>query len=84
MENEMGEISKAEGKAGLTAATLPWWAKVLIAQHSESAFPTVCPQHIHHCSDCGCVLISTRTASRFSSGVCLECEARKDAPKGGL
>jgi len=84
MNNETVGQAKSEGKAGLTAATLPWWAKVLIAQHCDSAFPMACPHQVHHCSHCGCVLISTRTAYRFSSGVCLECGSRKNAPKGGF
>jgi hypothetical protein len=73
MKNETVVKGKAEGKTGLTTTTLPWWAKVLIAQHVEAAFPAIDPHHIHHCSDCGCVLISTRIAYQYFPDVCPDC-----------
>lgn len=81
MKNETIEIGKLEGKVGLTAATLPWWAKVLIAQHAEEAFPMIGPRHLHHCSSCGCVLISTRIAYQYFSDICPEC-SRKNSQGG--
>jgi hypothetical protein len=82
MKNEMVEIERLEGKVGLTATTLPWWARVLIVQHAEAAFPAVDPHHIHHCSDCGCVLISTRIACQYFSDCCEEC-SKKRLSQGG-
>lgn len=83
MENKMIEKEKLEGKAGLNTAILPWWARVLIAQHTEAAFPTADRRHIHHCSDCGCVLISTNMAYQYSSGLCPECSTKKQKSQGG-
>ena len=50
MKNEMVGAKQMEGKAGLSAVALPWWAKVLIAQHVESSFPVSGSHHVHHCS----------------------------------
>ncbi len=83
MKNETVEKGKLEVKAGLTAATLPWWARVLIAQHSEAVFPSAERRHIHHCSDCGCVLISTRIALQYFSDRCPECSTKNQKSKGG-
>ena len=83
MKNETVEKKETERKAGLSAATLPWWARVLIAQHSEAAFPMVDTHHIHHCSDCGCVLISTKVAYQYSSDCCLDCSKKNRSPQGG-
>lgn len=77
------ENKEKVGKVGLTAATLPWWARVLIAQHSEAAFPSMNPHKIHHCSDCGCVLISTSIAYQYSFGHCPECSTKKRTSQGG-
>ncbi|MFH0985387.1 MAG: hypothetical protein V1882_07600 [Candidatus Omnitrophota bacterium] len=48
MKNETVGAKKVEGKAGLSAARLPWWAKALIAQQIESSFPASASHHIHH------------------------------------
>jgi Zn finger protein HypA/HybF involved in hydrogenase expression len=83
MKNETVEIGKLEGKVGLTAATLPWWARVLIAQHAEAAFSAINPYHLHHCSDCGCVLISTNIAYQYFSNRCPECSKNNRSFQGG-
>jgi hypothetical protein len=83
MKNEMIGIERSGGKIGLTAATLPWWARVLIVQHTEAAFPEVDPYHIHRCSDCGCVLISTRIAYQYFSDSCPECSKKNRSFQGG-
>ena len=83
MKNETVEKGKLEGKVGLSAATLPWWAKVLIAQHVAATFTTASPHHIHHCSDCGCVLISTSIASQYVSNLCFDCSPKKRISQGG-
>lgn len=82
MKNESVRKVNLEEKAGLTAATLPWWAKVMIAQHSSAAFPNM-PHHIHYCFDCGCVLISTKTAYPYFSHLCPECSTKKQISQGG-
>ncbi len=76
MKNEMNKMGNGEGKAGLTEATLPRWAKVLIARHTEALFPSSVPHVINHCSDCGCVLISTSIARQYFSDLCPECSQR--------
>jgi len=82
MKNEASRTNKTEKKVGLNAAALPWWARVFMAQHSHIALPTVNPHHIHHCSDCGCVLISTDMAYRFAPALCPECCEKKRSQGG--
>lgn len=76
MKNETVGAKKLEGKAGLSAATLPWWAKALIAQHSESSFPASTSHHLHHCSYCGCALISTSATYPYAFDLCPDCHER--------
>lgn len=83
MKNETMVNGKLEVKAGLSAATLPWWAKALIAQHVASSFPSTRPHQIHYCYDCGCVLISTNITSQYASSLCFECSPKKRTSQGG-
>ena len=83
MKNQTIEIEKTEGKIGLTAATLPWWARILIAQQAAIAFPRVHSHHLRHCHDCGCVLITTSMACQYFFDRCPECSIKKQKSKGG-
>ena len=80
MKNETVGTENQEGKVGLTAATLPWWAKVLIAEHVKSAFPPSASHSIHHCSD---RKFSTNTTSPSFSDLCPDCIKKNSAPQGG-
>jgi hypothetical protein len=82
MKNEIIEAKCSEEKVGLIATTLPWWAKVLIAQHSRRAFPTNDSHYCHHCSDCGRILISAKSAYQYSN-LCPECTQSVQSSKGG-
>ena len=82
MKNETVGAGKREGKVGLSVATLPWWARVLIVQHSEATFHSIDPHYVHHCSDCGCVLISTKIAYQYFSDVCPECSKKIQSSQG--
>ena len=73
MKNEMNGIREAEGKVGLTAATLPWWALVLIAQHTGEGIPSYHSRHMHHCVDCDCIMICTNKECRNFQMSCPEC-----------
>lgn len=83
MKNETMANRKPEVKVGLSAATLPWWAKALIAQHVAASFPSEKNYKIHHCAHCDCVLISTNITSQYASGLCFECSPKKRTSQGG-
>ena len=83
MKNETNDIRQAEKKAGLTAGRLPWWARVLIAQHAKAAFRTTESYGVHHCSDCGCVLISMSIVYQYFSCLCPECSKKIQSTQGG-
>ena len=65
MKNEMAGTGKSEGKAGVMTATLPWWARILMAQHSDAAFSKVAPHDSPFCRDFGCVLISADSGAFY-------------------
>lgn len=83
MKKEIGKIRNAEGKAGLTAATLPWWAKVLIAQHSGAGIPSNHLRHMHHCVNCDCVMICTNKECGNFQISCPECSKKNRSSQGG-
>jgi len=83
MKNETVEIEKSEGKVGLTAATLPWWVRLLIAQRVEIVFPKGDSHFTNYCADCGCVLIPTNTAYQDFFDHCLECSENNRSSQGG-
>ncbi len=83
MRNETVGVEKLDGKVGLTAATLPWWARVLIVQHAEAAFPGRHSHFTNYCADCGCVLCATNTACQDFSDHCLECSEKNRSSQGG-
>jgi hypothetical protein len=85
MKKEMiNRNATKEVKAGLTAATLPGWARILIAEHSKVSFPAARPLHVlHHCADCGCTMILTSTAYQIAPDFCPECSTKKQRSQGG-
>jgi hypothetical protein len=83
MKNETVVDRKLEGKAGVAIRALPWWAQVRMAPHAEVSFARTHSHHIHHCSDCDCVLISTDVAYHYASRLCPECSTKKRLPQGG-
>lgn len=74
MENKITGTIKHENKVGLTTATLPQWARILIAQHIASHI-------LHHCSNCGCAIILTAEAYQFAPVLCPECSMKKSSSK---
>lgn len=78
MENKMViETEAAAEKVGLTAATLPWWARVLIARHTEAAFPSFAVHPvIRHCRDCSRAVVSTDPYYSHRSARCPECASK--------
>lgn len=85
MKNETVRTGKSEGKAGLTVATLPWWAKALIAQRSGEGIPSHHLRHMHHCVGCDCVMICTNKECKiFSFSMsCPECSKNKRSSQEG-
>jgi hypothetical protein len=71
MKNETVEAETVERKAGLIGS-LSSLARALTAQ---------C--FLHHCSFCGCVLISTNVALRYFSDLCPECTKKIRTSQGG-
>ena len=81
MKNETLGIEKLERKVGLSAATLPWWAKVQIAQHTGEGIPSYHSHHRHHCIDCDCIMICSDKECRNFQMSCPECsESRTKKP----
>ena len=84
MKNEtVVEVEKLERKAGLTSATLPWWAKVLIAQHLGQEIPPRPPRHVHHCLHCDCIMVCQYRECRDLQMCCPECNKKNRSSQGG-
>ncbi len=83
MENKTVEKGKQGRKAGLTTMTLPWWARVLIAQEVDAAFPVIDAHIIWHCSVCGPLLISSKFPYLYFSDICPECSTENRSTQGG-
>ena len=47
MKHEISKIKDKGGSVGLTAATLPPWARLLIAKRLEEALPSLDARQIH-------------------------------------
>lgn len=77
MKNKTVGAEESEKKADQSAAALPWWAKAFIARSAETVSPMTDFHHtLHHCSKCGCALISTNVAYRYSPALCPECSTK--------
>ena len=83
MKNDTVRATKMEEKTGFNSAAFPWREKGLIAQNSEASFPASGSQHIHYCSKCGCVLISTAVARQYATNLCPECSDKIQTSQGG-
>jgi hypothetical protein len=82
MINEKIEIGAEKRKVGLNAATLPWWAKVLIVKHSHDAFPVEESSNDRPCLNCGRVMAFTKVAYQYFSNLCPECTQKNRSYQG--
>lgn len=62
---------------------LPWWAVLTIAKRSLTELPDKYLRHLHHCADCGCVIICNHQGCRINEMVCPECSEKKPYFQGG-
>mgnify|MGYP001619103453 CR=1 FL=1 len=66
------------GKEAVASGILPWWAMLILAQHSGASALMNDYRHYHHCADCGQVMICNHQECRTPAMYCPDCDTKKD------